>query len=146
MDNFDLKKYLAEGKLLKEYAPDISLYDENNRINAAITRFVRKAIDDGKTRDQILDIIITRAKDGIEKWQRSKKDTGKGRVNEGIFGTSYEKELKRIYKAIDRFVQKRMDYGGVGVLDTIQNILRNIAKDEIRRYDRTKRGLYVVKK
>ncbi len=143
MGNFNLKKYLAEGRLLNEYAPNISLYDEDNRISAAITRFVKKAMDDEKTGDQIMDIIITRAKDGIEKWQRSKKDTGKGRVNEGIFGTSYEEKLN---KAIDRFVQKRMDYGGVGVLDTIQNILRNIAKDEIRRYDRIKRGLYVAKK
>jgi len=66
MDNFDLKKYLAEGKLTNEGIFGTSYEKEQRKLEDALDRFVKYSMENGDSEDEILSTLERKGRDAVD--------------------------------------------------------------------------------
>jgi hypothetical protein len=74
MDNFDLRKYLAEGI----FSSETSYEKEQRKLEDALDRFVKYSIENGDSDDEVLSILERGGRDAIAAtggWIRTCEDT-----------------------------------------------------------------------
>ena len=77
MDNFNLKKYLAEGRLLKEGIFGTSSEKEQRKLEDALDRFVKYSIENGDSDEKVLNTIEKKGRDSISIYLGGKIDSDK---------------------------------------------------------------------
>ena len=66
MDNFDLKKYLAENRLTNEGIFGTSYEKEQRKLEDALDRFVKYSMENGDSEDEILSTLERKGRDAVD--------------------------------------------------------------------------------
>ena len=66
MGNFDLRKYLAEGKLTNEGIFGTSYEKEQRKLEDALDRFVKYSMENGDSEDEILSTLKRKGRDAVD--------------------------------------------------------------------------------
>ena len=77
MDNFNLKKYLAEGKLTNEGIFGTSYEKEQRKLEDALDRFVKYSMENGDSEDEILSTLERKGRDVVDIYLGGKIDDDK---------------------------------------------------------------------
>ena len=77
MDNFDLKKYLAENRLTNEGIFGTSYEKEQRKLEDALDRFVKYSMENGDSEDEVLSTLERKGRDAIDIYIGGKIDSGK---------------------------------------------------------------------
>ena len=75
MDNFDLKKYLAESKLTNEGIFGTSYEKEQRKLEDALDRFVKYSMENGDSEDEVRNTLERKGKDSIDIYMGGKDDS-----------------------------------------------------------------------
>jgi hypothetical protein len=77
MNNFDLKKYLAEGKLTNEGIFGTSYEKEQRKLEDALDRFIKYSMENGDSEDKILSTLERKGRDAVDIYIGGKIDDDK---------------------------------------------------------------------
>ena len=77
MDNFDLRKYLAEGRLTNEGFFGTSYEKEERKLEDALDRFVKSSMENGDSEDEVLSTLERKGRDAIDIYIGGKIDSDK---------------------------------------------------------------------
>ncbi len=79
MDNFNLRKYLTEGRLLKQNEGifGTSYEKENRKLEDALDRFVKYSAENGDSEDEILSTLERKGRDAMDIYLGGKIDLDK---------------------------------------------------------------------
>ena len=77
MDTFDLRKYLAEGRLTNEGIFGTSYEKEQRKLEDALDRFVKYSMENGDSEDEALSTLERKGRDAIDIYIGGKIDSGK---------------------------------------------------------------------
>ena len=75
MNNFDLKKYLAEGKLTNEGIFGTSYEKEQRKLEDALDRFIKYSMENGDSEEDVLKMGSKYLRDSIDAYLGSKIDS-----------------------------------------------------------------------
>jgi len=76
MDTFDLRKYLAEGRLTNEGIFGTSYEKEQRKLEDALDRFVKYSMENGDSEDEVLSTLERKGRDAIDIYIGGKIDSG----------------------------------------------------------------------
>jgi len=77
MDTFDLRKYLAEGRLTNEGIFGTSYEKEQRKLEDALDRFVKYSMENGDSEDEVLSTLERKGRDAIDIYIGGKIDSDK---------------------------------------------------------------------
>ena len=77
MDTFDLRKFLAEGRLTNEGIFGTSYEKEQRKLEDALDRFVKYSMENGDSEDEVLSTLERKGRDAIDIYIGGKIDSDK---------------------------------------------------------------------